>query len=160
MRDKKKMVALMLVVVFVSAVLFAAYYVVSPGRVMDQAVESVRDNGLEGLRPYLTDNMQEKLDDILFFANIPPVRAILNKAEDCGVTDIVLHNAQKIDWSIEDVKVGMKSAEIELVYRYEDRFEGTAELTMEFQHGQWLISSIDLPLVDNLCRIQSLVTQK
>ncbi len=160
MSKTKKVIFTLSMVITVSMLLFALYYVLSPRKVLDQAVESVREEGLEGLKPYVTDDMDEKLDDVLFIVNTPVVHLLLEKAEDLGITEIVIRKFENIEWSVKDVKVGLKGAEIELAYQYEDIYAGTADLTMVFENGKWKIDSVDMPLFDNLYKIKSMIAGK
>ena len=157
MKKKSLVILVLIMVLAITAVFIGAYYFLTPRRIIDEAVESMRSEGLKGIKPYLTDELEDKVDDILFVMDLPVTRFILDKADDVGLTDVVIHNVEKIDWSVEDVRVGLKAAEIELAYQYGD-YSGSAELTMKIQDNKWKIDSIDFPLLDSLFSLKSTIT--
>ena len=151
---KKTMIILALSITL--TIVCVAYYFFTPKRVIEMAVKDVKKDGLEGLQPYLTDDMKGKLDDLIWVKNLPLSQLILNKADDLGVTDVVVHQIEKVDWKVDDVRVGLKAAEIELVYQY-GKYTGRADLTMQFEKGVWKIAAIDIPLIDSVFSLKSVI---
>ena len=151
---KKTIVILTLAVIL--TIVCVAYYIITPKRVIEMAIKDVQKEGIEGIQPYLTEDMKGKLDDLIWVKNLPLSQLIIRKAEDIGVTDVVLHHIEKVDWKVDDVRVGFKATEIELVYQY-GNYTGRADLTMQFEKGVWKIAAIDIPLIDSIFSFKSAI---
>lgn len=75
------------------------------------------------------------------------VNALLKKNNYAGV---LKSNLTKIDWDLEDIIKSNKRADIILAFNYDDKLEGTIEITMIREDGTWKISGVDFPKFDKI----------
>ena len=115
---------------------------ISPEYVIENAIKDVKTSGLEGLKPYLTENAEKKVEkvrsisagmDMLTGTN--RVSLLLNKLTDC-------------DWTVEDILKGSESAKGIVGFAYvngADDIEGTIELTLIKEDKEWKIDGVEMP---------------
>lgn len=115
---------------------------ISPEYVIENAIKDVRTSGIEGLKPYLTENAEMKVEkvrsissgvDILTGSN--RISLLINRLADC-------------EWTVIDILKGSESAKGIVGFRYiteEDDIEGSVELTMIKEDKEWKIDGVEMP---------------
>ena len=115
---------------------------ISPEYVIENAIKDVRTSGIEGLKPYLTENAEMKVEkvrsissgvDILTGSN--RISLLSNRLADC-------------EWTVIDILKGSESAKGIVGFRYiteEDDIEGSVELTMIKEDKEWKIDGVEMP---------------
>ena len=115
---------------------------ISPEYVIEHAIADVKTSGLEGLKPYLTENAEKKVDTIKLVSNGVDlftgsniVSLLLNKLSDC-------------EWHVVDIMKGSESAKGIVGFRFEngeDTISGTVELTLIKEEKEWRIDGVEMP---------------
>ena len=115
---------------------------ISPEYVIEHAIADVKTSGLEGLKPYLTENAEKKVDTIRLVSNSVDlftgsnmVSLLLNKLSDC-------------EWHVVDIMKGSESAKGIVGFRFEnggDIISGTVELTLIKEDKEWRIDGVEMP---------------
>ena len=115
---------------------------ISPEYVIEHAIADVKTSGLEGLKPYLTENAEKKVDTIRLVSNSVDlftgsnmVSLLLNKLSDC-------------EWHVVDIMKGSESAKGIVGFRFEngeDTISGTVELTLIKEDKEWRIDGVEKP---------------
>lgn len=115
---------------------------ISPEYVIENAIKDVRTSGIEGLKPYLTENAEMKVEkirsissgmDILTGSN--RISLLINRLADC-------------EWTVIDILKGSESAKGIVTFKYiteEDDIEGSVELTMIKEDKEWKIDGVEMP---------------
>ena len=115
---------------------------ISPEYVIENAIKDVRTSGIEGLKPYLTENAEMKVEkirsissgmDILTGSN--KISLLINRLADC-------------EWTVIDILKGSESAKGIVAFKYiteEDDIEGSVELTMIKEDKEWKIDGVEMP---------------
>lgn len=115
---------------------------ISPEYVIENAIKDVRTSGIEGLKPYLTENAEMKVEkirsissgmDILTGSN--RISLLINRLADC-------------EWTVIDILKGSESAKGIVAFKYiteEDDIEGSVELTMIKEDKEWKIDGVEMP---------------
>ena len=121
---------------------FAFMKRISPEYVVENAIKDMRTSGLEGLKPYLTENAEKKVDTIRsvsngvsFITGTNKVSVFLDRLADC-------------DWTVNDILKGSESAKAVLGFAIRsgtDEIEGTIQLTMIKEDKEWKIDGVDMP---------------
>ena len=115
---------------------------ISPEYVIEHAITDVKASGLEGLKPYLTENAEKKIDTIRMVSNgvdlftgSNMVSLLLKKLSDC-------------DWYVVDIMKGSESAKGIVGFEFEngeDVVKGTVELTLIKEDKEWRIDGVEMP---------------
>ena len=120
---------------------------ISPEYVIEHAITDVKASGIEGLKPYLTENAAKKVDTIRLVSNGVDlftggnmVSLLLNKLSDC-------------EWYVVDIMKGSESAKGVVGFKFEngeDIISGTVELTLIKEDKEWRIDGVEMPKFDNV----------
>ena len=115
---------------------------ISPEYVVEHAIADIRTAGLEGLKPYLTDNAEKNVHTIIsvsngvsLFTGTNQVAYLLERLADC-------------DWTVVDIMKGTESAKAILGFAFgngTDEIEGTLQLTLIKEDKEWRIDGVDTP---------------
>ena len=118
---------------------------ISPEYVIENAIKDVRTSGIEGLKPYLTEDAQNKVERIRSFSSgidlltgSNKVSYLINRLADC-------------EWTVRDILKGTESAKGIVGFQYiteQDDIEGTIELTMIKEDREWRIDGVEMPTFD------------
>ena len=115
---------------------------ISPEYVIENAIKDVRTSGIEGLKPYLTENAENKVEkirsissgiDILIGSN--KVSFLINRLADC-------------EWEVIDILKGSESAKGIVRFKYiteTEDIEGTIELSLIKEDKEWKIDGVEMP---------------
>ena len=115
---------------------------ISPEYVVENAIKDVKTAGFEGLKPYLTENAEKKVEMISSVSNgvslltgSNRVSVLLNKLSDC-------------EWTVNDILKGSESAKAVVGFAIRsgtDEIEGTIQLTMIKEEKEWKIDGVETP---------------
>ena len=127
---------------------------ISPEYVLKNAIEDMRLSGLDGLKPYLTSNALKTIDTVLKFSSGVDLftggLGVLMGQSGSGNTSgasvrFLLDKLAELDWVIMDVLKGSDSAKGVLGFSYEDKVEGTIEVTLIREDKEWRIDTLNTP---------------
>lgn len=128
---------------------FAFMKRISPEYVLENAIKDVKASGIGGLKPYLTEAAQMKIervqtvsDEINLFSAFAmgtesKINMLIRKLADC-------------DFSVVDILKGSESAKGIVRFKYEDSMEGTVELSMIKEDKEWKIDKVEMPVFEKL----------
>ena len=115
---------------------------ISPEYVVEHAIADMHTSGLEGLKPYLTDNAEKNVNTIIsvssgvsLFMGTNQVSYLFERLADC-------------DWTVVDIMKGSESAKAVLGFAMgngTDEIEGTLPLTLIKEDKEWRIDGVDIP---------------
>ena len=115
---------------------------ISPEYVVEHAIEDMRTSGLEGLKPYLTDNAERNVETFISVSNGVSlltggykVSVFFDRLADC-------------EWTVDEILKGSESAKAILGFALrspEDEIEGTLQLTLIKEDKEWRIDGVDTP---------------
>ena len=115
---------------------------ISPEYVVEHAIADMRNAGLEGLKPYLTDNAEKNVQTIISVSNgvslltgTDKVSYFINRLSDC-------------EWTVTEILKGSESAKAILGFALRsgaDEIEGTLQLTLIKEDKEWRIDGVDMP---------------
>ena len=127
---------------------------ISPEYVLKNAIEDMRLSGLDGLKPYLTANALKTIDTVLKFSSGVDLftggLGVLMGQSGSGNTSgasvrFLLDKLAELDWVIMDVLKGSDSAKGVLGFSYEDKVDGTIEVTLIKEDKEWRIDTLNTP---------------
>ena len=127
---------------------------ISPEYVLKNAIEDMRLSGLDGLKPYLTSNALKTIDTVLKFSSGVDLftggLGVLMGQSGSGNTSgasvrFLLDKLAELDWVIMDVLKGSDSAKGVLGFSYEDKVDGTIEVTLIKEDKEWRIDTLNTP---------------
>ena len=115
---------------------------ISPEYVVEHAIEDMRTSGLEGLKPYLTDDAEKNVDTIITVSNGVSLLTGGNKVS------VLFDRLAECDWTVNDILKGSESAKAVLGFAIRnatDEIEGTLQLTLIKEEKEWRINGVDMP---------------
>ena len=127
---------------------------ISPEYVLKNAIEDMRLSGLDGLKSYLTSNALKTIDTVLKFSSGVDLftggLGVLMGQSGSGNTSgasvrFLLDKLAELDWGIMDVLKGSDSAKGVLGFSYEDKVDGTIEVTLIKEDKEWRIDTLNTP---------------
>ena len=127
---------------------------ISPEYVLKNAIEDMRLSGLDGLKPYLTSNALKTIDTVVKFSNgvdfftggLGVLMAQSGTGNISGASvRFLLDKLAELDWIIMDVLKGSDSAKGVLGFTYEDKVDGTVEVTLIREDKEWRIDTLNMP---------------
>ena len=126
------------------------YLVRTPEYALLKISKDVKDSGVDGLRPHLTQGARETLDTITSIAENKLVGALMGMIGDGGYVSVLKTELQQIQWGLNDIIKGDDKAEVILDFNYDERLVGTIAITMIRESEGWKISGLELPKFDRI----------
>ena len=127
---------------------------ISPEYVLKNAIEDMKLSGLDGLKPYLTSNALKSIDTVLKFSNgvdlfTGGLGVLMSQSGSGNISGasvrFLLDKLSELDWVIMDVLKGSDSAKGVVGFTYEDKVDGTVEVTMIREDKEWHIDTLNMP---------------
>ena len=118
---------------------------ISPEYVIENVIKDVRTSGIDGLKTYLTENAQNKVEKIRSFSSGIDILTGSNKAS------FLINRLSDCEWTVIDILKGTESAKGIVGFKYiteEDDIEGTIELTMIKEDKEWRIDGVEMPVFE------------
>ena len=118
---------------------------ISPEYVVEHAIMDMRAAGLEGLKPYLTENAEKKVD------TIRTVSSGMDLLTGGSRVSVLLDRLSECDWTVVEILKGSESARAVMRFSISsgsDEIEGTIQLTMIKEDKEWKIDGVDMPKFD------------
>lgn len=122
---------------------------ISPEYVIDHAIADMRISGMDGLKPYLTENAEKRLETINLvssgvdlFTGGSTASLLLNKLSDC-------------EWTVIDIMKGSESSKGIVGFEFEngeDVIKGTIELTLIKEDKEWRIDGVEMPKFETVTK--------
>ncbi|MCR4706481.1 MAG: hypothetical protein K5746_00905 [Clostridiales bacterium] len=115
---------------------------ISPEYVVEHAIMDMRTAGLEGLKPYLTDNAEKNVETIISVSNGVGLLTGGNKVS------FLFDRLADFDWTVDEILKGSESAKAILRFSIEngtEEIEGTLQLTLIKEDKEWRIDGVDMP---------------
>ena len=115
---------------------------ISPEYVVEHAIEDMRTSGLEGLKPYLTDNAEKNVNTII------SVSSGVSLFMGTNQVSYLFERLSDFDWTVVDIMKGTESAKAILGFAFgngTDEIEGTLQLTLIKEDKEWRIDGVDTP---------------
>ena len=115
---------------------------ISPEYVVEHAVMDMRTAGLDGLKPYLTENAEKKVD------TIRSVSSGMDLLTGGSKVSVLFDRLSECDWTVVEILKGSESARAIMRFSISngtDEIEGTIQLTMIKEEKEWKIDGVDLP---------------
>ena len=115
---------------------------ISPEYVIEHAMKDMRISGLEGLKPYLTENAEKKVD------TIRTVSSGVSLLTGSDKVSVLFDRLSECEWTVVDILKGSESAKAVLGFAIRngaDEIEGTLQLTLIKEDKEWKIDGLDAP---------------
>lgn len=140
--------AVLLVVMAAGGILL--YKTSTPEYALARTIMDVKESGMVGLKPHLTEDAVEIIENIEKKTDDTGISSVFSAAIQDKAISFVKENLEKVDWSVEDVLTGKKQADVIIGFNYHDNITGTVTITMIKNGREWKIDGIELPSFDKL----------
>lgn len=121
------------------------YYISTPEYAIQRTISDVKESGIEGLKPHLTQETRKTVEDIISSVENPLISGIFQLQADSEQISFLITEISKIDWSYSDILKGKEHADVLINFDYEDKIKGTVSINMLSEEGEWKISGIGIP---------------
>ena len=115
---------------------------ISPEYVVEHAIMDMRTAGFDGLKPYLTENAEKKVN------TIRSVSSGMDLLTGGSRVSVFFNRLSECDWTVVEILKGSESAKAIMRFSISngtDEIEGTIEMTMIKEEKEWRIDGVDLP---------------
>ena len=134
---------------------------ISPEYVLGMAFADIKKSGINGLRPYLTENANKKIDFIAAGMDIVSgvgklVGAASGKDDGSNkAVNFLIEKLSECEFEYKDMLKGSESAKAVIAFKYKDIMEGTVDISMIKQDKEWKIDTLSMPHFDKFALPQS-----
>ncbi len=147
----KKGIVITVAVVLLAALIIGGIAVAgSPEVALLNIAKDVKESGVDGLLPHLTDGAEKTISSIVAVSENKIVGMLMSLLGDSDYTGVLKNNLKDVEWEINDILKGKDKAEVVLDFDYEGKLCGTVEINMIRKDGEWRISGIDLPKFEKI----------
>lgn len=115
---------------------------ISPEYVVDHAIIDMRASGLDGLKPYLTENAEKNVSTIV------TVSGGVSLLTGSDKVSVLFSRLSEFDWTVVEILKGSESAKAVLGFSIgngTEEIEGTLQLTLIKEEKEWRIDGVDMP---------------
>ncbi|MDO4648932.1 MAG: hypothetical protein Q4B26_09800 [Eubacteriales bacterium] len=152
MSKAAKIIVITLSILIVAGLAGGGLYVYSrlnsPEYALLQTQKDVQENGISGLSSHVTEDLKPMVETAASVADSSIVSGLVgllsSAADDNGLSKLQEHLSE-ISWELGDVLKSKNSADVHLVFKYKEEFQGDINISMVRQNGTWLINGIGTP---------------
>ena len=132
---------------------------ISPEYVLGKAFMDIKKSGINGLRPYLTEDANKKVDLIQAISSgmdlVSSVGKLVgassdSKSESNKAVGFLMEKLAECEFEYKDMLKGSDSAKAVIAFKYKDIMEGTVDISMVKQDKEWKIDNLGMPHFDKL----------
>ncbi len=126
----------------------------SPEYVVEKALEDIKKTGLDGLKPYLTSGGKKKFETLTMVSSgVGLISGIFTsqsgqKNESGNAVIFLRDHVKDCVWTVKDIMKGSETAKGIIGFKYEDKMEGTLELSLVKEEKEWKIDNMEMPKFD------------
>ena len=122
----------------------------SPEYALNNVIVDMREWGVDGLKKHLTANALKTVEGFEKISGIPEVSILTNTLLGDNPVSLLLSKLSDLEWTIKDVMKGSETSKAILGFSFEDKMDGTIELTMIKEDDKWKIDRLGMPKFDKL----------
>ncbi len=148
MKKSTKIIAVILALVLIAGVCGGVVFLRSPEYAAMKIVREMKESGMEGLRPYLTEDLQKKADAISSITNNKLVNLVIGLLGKEDAINKIVSELKTVEWEVGDIMKGKNQAVASVHFRYEESISGTMEVTMIREKDGWKISAVAIDQID------------
>lgn len=149
MKKSAVIMLIILAVVLVAVAIAAFCFFRSPEYALLKIRTDVQEQGLEGLKPHLTQQGQETVDKITSLAENDLVGLVVGLLGKEDGINTLMNELRQIQWGLEDIMKGSENVSVILSFNYKEKLTGTIEISMIREEGTWLINGVEFPEFDS-----------
>ena len=148
---KAILITISVLVLIATMITGIGFYVTStPEYALKETIDDVRDSGIEGLYPHLTDKARTTIDTVSSVMDNNIFNTILGFIDQNEYVSVLKSEIQEIQWNLSDVLKSKENASVILSFNYDDKLAGTIELSMIREEGEWKIDELEFPEFDKI----------
>ena len=134
-----------LVIVLSVGIYFGISVINSPEYALMQIANDIEESGVDGLMPHLTEEAQETVSAISSITENKIINSILSIIGNDDYVGVLKSHLKNVEWTLDDILVGDKKADVVLGFNYNKKLIGTIEIKMIQDNGEWKVSGLDMP---------------
>ena len=134
---------------------------ISPEYVLGMAFADIKKSGISGLRPYLTEEANKKVDFIssgmTLISSVGKLVGAGNASDNESNKEVnfLMEKLSECEFDYKDMLKGTNSAKAVISFKYKDIMEGTEDISMIKQDKEWKIDNLSMPHFDKFALPQS-----
>lgn len=126
------------------------YFLNTPEYTLIKIKNSVKESGIEGLDPYLTENAKKTINDVLKISENKLVQITIGMFNKDDNISVLKSKAKEIQWKLKDILKSKNTAIVVLSFNYKEHISGTFEIGMVREKGSWKVDNIEFPKFDEI----------
>ena len=138
------MIPIVILVLSIS-VYFSVSITNSPEYALMQIANDIKELGVDGLTPHLTEEAQKMVSTIKSITENKFVYSILSIFNEEDYVGVLKSNLKDIEWTVDNVSKSKEKADVVLRFNYNNKLIGTLGIDMIQEEGKWKICAIELP---------------
>ncbi len=117
----------------------------TPEYAMKQMISDVKEQGIDGLYPHLTEDAQETVNRVAAISENQLLSSIIGLFTDTDYVSVLKAEMQTVAWEVQEIEKSKKSATVIVGFDYLQKLVGTMELKLLRLDGEWKIDSLSFP---------------
>ena len=134
---------------------------ISPEYVLGKAFLDIKKTGIDGLKPYLTEETKKKVEvlegGVSLISSVGKIVGSLSDSkEDSGKEDsnkavsFFMEKMSEFDFGYKNMVKDSDTAKAVITFEYPDVMEGTIDITMIRQDKEWKNNGLSMPHFDKI----------
>ena len=129
---------------------------VSPEYVLGKAFMDIKKSGIDGLKPYLTEEAKKKVDLIAGgMSLISSVSKLVSPADESKedsnkAVNFLMEKMSEFDFGYKNMIKDSDTAKAVISFEYPEVMEGTIDISMIKQDKEWKIDNLSMPHFDKV----------
>lgn len=126
------------------------YFFQTPEYALMEVTKDIKESGIDGLRPHLTEDVQEAFDAVSAITENKLVSSIMGLFDENDYISLLKSEIQDVQWDVEDIMKSNTNAAVILAFNYDNRLIGTIEISMVHSEDGWKIDGLELPKFEEI----------
>ena len=129
---------------------------ISPEYVLGKAFLDIKKSGIDGLKPYLTEETKKKVEIITGGMSLVSTVGKMVGASDDSKEDsnkavnFLMEKMSEFDFGYKNMIKDSDTAKAVITFEYPEVMEGTIDITMIKQDKEWKINGLSMPHFDKV----------
>ena len=122
----------------------------SPEHALENALDDMKELGLDGLKKHLTSNALKTVESFESISENQGVALLTTALMGGSAVNILLEKLSECEWDVKEVMKGSDVSKAIVGFDYQDKMVGTVELKMIKEEKIWKIDGLAMPKFDKL----------
>ena len=117
----------------------------SPEYVIEHAIEDIKASGVDGVRKYLTEAAEKRLDNFMAKPEVKEGSFLTTMLSGDSLVGFFINKMSECSWAVKDVMKGDESSKSVVGFDFKGNLQGTIEISLVKEDKEWKIDGFGSP---------------